>query len=168
LGRADIVVITKSVQQPAPAVEALVRLHTQSPVFYGFTRLDCVLRVPELIGTLPREDWQRVRFLAFCGIGNPDAFFEDLRRWGVQVAGHRSFPDHHAYTAGEVEELESVAAGCGAEAVLCTEKDVWNLRHVRFQHFPVYCCRISLELPVEEFRKAIDQAISGRRRGVRP
>lgn len=167
LGRADIVVITRSVQQRAPAIEAVVRRHTDSPIFYGFTRLDCVLLVPDLVTAMPRENWQHVRFLAFCGIGNPDAFFEDLRRWGFQVAERRSFPDHHVYTAAEAAELERVAAGCGAGILLCTEKDLWNLRHVRFQHFPVYCCRISLELPTDEFRSALGRAISKRGRGVR-
>jgi tetraacyldisaccharide 4'-kinase len=168
LHRADIVVITRSVQNPAPATEALVRRHTPSPVFYASTRIENVLRVPgpAIIG-MPRDQWRRVRFLAFCGIGNPAAFFEDLRRWGFQVAGERSFPDHHVYTGPERAELEHAAVSCGADALLCTEKDVWNLRHVEFHELPVYCCRVSLDLPVEEFREAVDQAISRRRGGAR-
>ena len=46
------------------------------------------------------------------------------------------------------------AAIAGADALLCTEKDVWNLRHVQFAAMPVYCCRISFQLP-EEFREAL-------------
>lgn len=168
LRRADVVVITRNIQPHAPAIESLVRRYTQSPVFYAFTRLADVLRVPQLTVAMPQEDWRRTRFLAFCAIGNPYAFFNDLRHWGFQVAGQRSFPDHHMYTETEAADLEHAAAGCGAEALLCTEKDVWNLRRVRFQHFPVYCCRISLDLPAEELREAIDQAIGARRHGVRP
>jgi tetraacyldisaccharide 4'-kinase len=167
LRRADVVVITRSVQGSTPATEALVRRHTPSPVFYATTRLEAVRRVPQNGTAMPQEDWRRVRFLAFCAIGNPAAFFYDLRRWGFHTAGERSFPDHHVYTAPEAAELEHAAAACDAEALLCTEKDVWNLRHVQFLQFPVYCCRISLDLPVKEFRDAIDQAVSRRRSGAR-
>ena len=160
LRRADLVVITRSVQAPAPAIEAMIRRHTKSPIFYAVTKLENVLRVPQLAVALPREDWPRARFFAFCGIGNPSAFFEDLRRWGFQLAGQRSFPDHHVYDARETRELELAAASCGADALLCTEKDVWNLRHAPFAAMPAYCCRISLELPAEEFRSAIAAAIS--------
>jgi len=168
LGRADIVVITRSVQRPAPAIEAMVRRHTKSPIFYAATTLESVLRIPELAVGLPPEDWPRARFLAFCGIGNSAAFFDDLRRWGFQLAGERRFPDHHVYDGREVADLEFAAANCGADALLCTEKDVWNLRHAPFTALPVYCCRISLELPVEEFMGAIRHALSRRQSGVRP
>jgi len=166
LRRADIVVITRSVQAPAPAIEAMIRRHTTSPIFYAATKLENVLRVPQLAVALPLEDWPRVRFFAFCAVGNASAFFEDLRRWGFQVAGERSFPDHHVYDARETADLESAAAKCGADALLCTEKDVWNLRHALFTSIPAYCCRISVELPVEEFRGAISNAVSRRQKGI--
>lgn len=166
LRRADVVVITRSVQAPAPAIEAMVRRYTKSSIFYATTKLDNVLRVPQLAVALPPNDWPRARFLAFCGIGNPPAFFEDLRRWGFQVVAKRSFADHHVYDAREMADLELAAASCGADALLCTEKDVWNLRHVQFTAMPVYCCRISLELPGEEFRAAIAEAVSRRRNGA--
>ena len=147
LRRADIVVITRSVQAPSPAVEAIIRRHTSSPIFYATTRLERVLRLPRLDVSLPEQDWRKARFLAFCGIGNPAAFFEDLRTWGFHVIQERRFLDHHAYTAREAAQLEQVASICGADALLCTEKDVWNLRNVQFAALPVYCCRICFDLP---------------------
>ncbi len=158
LRRADIVVITRSVQAPSPAIEAILRRHTSSPIFYASTRLESVLRVPRFDVALPRDDWPKARFLAFCGIGNPAAFFEDLRNWGFHVVQQRSFLDHHAYTAREAAELEQAAASYGADALLCTEKDVWNLRNVQFAALPVYCCRISFDLP-ENFWSAVTDAV---------
>ena len=154
LRRADIVVITRSVRSPSPAIEGIIRRHTDSPIFYAGTRLECVLRIPRLDVSLPQEEWQRARFLAFCGIGNPAAFYEDLRNWRFQVVRELSFPDHHMYTARETADLEEEAADCGADALLCTEKDVWNLRDVQFLKIPAYCCRISLALP-EAFWSAL-------------
>lgn len=167
LGRADIVVITRSVQAPSPAIEAILRRHTKSPVFYASTRLESVLRVPRLDVALPMQDWQKARFLAFCGIGNPAAFFEDLRNWGLAPVQQRSFPDHHAYTTREAAELEKAAADSGADALLCTEKDVWNLRNVQFATLPVYCCRISFDLP-EKFWTALADIAGRRKAGQAP
>lgn len=162
LRRADLVVVTRSVQVPSPAIEAILRRHTSSPVFYASTRLESVLRVPGLDVALPRADWRKARFLAFCAIGNPEAFFEDLRHWGFHVAQQRSFLDHHVYTAREAAELEQAAAECHADALLCTEKDVWNLRNVRFTALPVYSCRISFDLP-DPFWSSLAEAVRSKK-----
>jgi tetraacyldisaccharide 4'-kinase len=165
LRRADVVVITRSVQAPSLAIEAVIRRHTRSPIFYATTQIESVLRVPQLKVALPPQDWPRARFMVFCAIGNPAAFLEDLRRWGFQIAGERAFADHHVYTEREIAGLEQAAGNCGADALLCTEKDVWNLRHVPLAGMPVYCCRISLQLP-EGFRGALEQAIQRRKTGA--
>lgn len=161
LGRADLIVITRSVQAPSPAIEAILRRHTTSQIFYASTRLESVLRIPRLDVPLREEESRKARFLAFCGIGNPPAFFDDLRAWGFQVAGERSFADHHSYTEAEAAELEQSASKCSADALLCTEKDVWNLRNVRFRTLPVYCARISFELPAafwEELARTVEKS----------
>ena len=158
LRRADIVVVTRSVQSPSPALETILRKHTSCPIFYASARLEAVLRVPRLDVALPPPDWQKATFLAFCGIGNPAAFFADLQAWGFHVTQHMSFADHHIYTERETAELEMAAASCNADALLCTEKDVWNMRNVQFQSLPVYCCRISFDLP-EAFWSALDETI---------
>jgi tetraacyldisaccharide 4'-kinase len=162
LRRADIVVITRSVQAPSPAIEAMLRRYTHCPVFYSSTRLESVLRVPRLDVALPSQDWTKAKFLAFCGIGNPSAFFDDLRNWSLHAVQQRSFLDHHVYTAREAAELEQAAARCSADALLCTEKDVWNLRNVQFAALPVYCCRISFDLP-ETFWGALTDVVQRRK-----
>ncbi len=167
LKRADLIVVTRSVQSSAPATEAMIRRHTNCPIFYATTKLVSVLRVPSLEVVLPVEDALRARCIAFCGIGNPPAFFDDLRAWGFQIAGERSFPDHHVYSAKEAASLEDFAVGSGADALLCTEKDVWNLRHVQFTKIPVYCCRISFQLP-ENFWSAVLGVIQAKASGAQP
>jgi tetraacyldisaccharide 4'-kinase len=165
LKRADIVVITRSLQTPAPALESILRRYTDRPIFYAFTKLKGVSHIPQMATSLPEQDWREARFLAFCAIGNPDAFFTDLRAWGLQALQERSFADHHLYTPSEAAELEQAASVCGADALLCTEKDVWNLRNVKFEKLPVYCCRISVELP-EAFWTAISETVQRRKSGA--
>jgi tetraacyldisaccharide 4'-kinase len=167
LGRADIVVITRSVEASSPAIEAIVHRHTASPIFYAATRIESLLRVPRLDVALPRQEWSAARILAFCGIGNPAAFFDDLRGWELQVVEQRSFPDHHVYTAREAAELQQAASACGADALLCTEKDVWNLRNVQLAALPVYCCRISFVLPEGFWNAVADAARRGNAGGAK-
>src|SRR5258708_22615274 len=57
LRRADIVVVTRSVQASSPAVESIIRRHTSSPIFHTTTRLESALRVPRLYVALPPQGW---------------------------------------------------------------------------------------------------------------
>ena len=50
------------------------------------------------------------RAVAFCGIGNPEAFGTDLEHQGVHVAAFRKFRDHHTFTRADWDEW----AGCEA------------------------------------------------------
>jgi tetraacyldisaccharide 4'-kinase len=61
--------------------------------------------------------------LAFCGIGRPEKFFRTLEECGALVKARRAFPDHHAFTAGEIGAVCREAAASGLFAVT-TEKDL--------------------------------------------
>jgi tetraacyldisaccharide 4'-kinase len=60
---------------------------------------------------------------AFAGIAKPDDFFEELERAGWRLAGRRAFPDHHQYSARDLESLQLAARGVGAEELATTSKD---------------------------------------------
>ena len=58
------------------------------------------------------------RVFAFAGLADNGQFFKSL---GLDLIGTRSFPDHHRYTAGEIEAIKHEAGN--AEAIVTTEKD---------------------------------------------
>ncbi|ADM10668.1 putative tetraacyldisaccharide 4'-kinase [Parvularcula bermudensis HTCC2503] len=60
------------------------------------------------------------RALAFCGIGRPQKFFDDLARQGVDLVATRAFADHHPYTQNDIAQLSSAAAA--EEALLVTTR----------------------------------------------
>jgi len=68
------------------------------------------------------------RFLAFAGIGNPDRFFDTVRKTGGEAVLTRAFPDHHAFTGEDFEDLTSLAAANGLE-LITTAKDAVRLKH---------------------------------------
>jgi len=144
IARADIVVITRTTH--APALEAVVRRYSQAPIFYAQATLVDIQpfersRVPAGAG-----EWLGKKVFLFCGLGNPPAFFADARNWGMEVVGQLVFPDHHYFTERDADEIERRARAVGAEALLCTEKDVFNLRDVAFQNLPLFVSRVSLEI----------------------
>jgi tetraacyldisaccharide 4'-kinase len=65
---------------------------------------------------------------AFCAVGNPRAFFAQLRREGHELAHERAFPDHHAYAQTDLDRLTREAESRGARALLTTAKDAVKLR----------------------------------------
>jgi tetraacyldisaccharide 4'-kinase len=72
----------------------------------------------------PLDELRGRPIAAFCGIGNPEAFRVSLERSGFSVCAFRSFPDHHAYTRADINELEEWAAGLDACAIVVTQKDL--------------------------------------------
>lgn len=86
---------------------------------------------------------------AFCGIGNPGAFFADLEQWGIRTAGRRYFRDHHKYSAEEIAALQAAAQQVGAAALVTTEKDLENLPGDARGPLPVFAAVIALEVSDE-------------------
>jgi tetraacyldisaccharide 4'-kinase len=161
LNRANLVVFTRTENAPG-AREAIQRLW-KFPVFAAETRL-LGFRLFGGGGTpFPAGSIGAGPFFAFCGIGNPEAFFRDLESWHVPVAGSRKFRDHHRYVPEDIALLERAASQANAKAFLTTEKDEQNLAGLAFSSQPVYVSMIDLELiPEGEFLAAIERALQRR------
>lgn len=158
LGRADVIVITRSSR--APAIEAAVRRETNAQVFYARPHLDSVRFVTrEGVGDEVPSARSR-KWFAFCGIGNPGAFMADLREWRFQVCGPRFFRDHHRYTQAEIDTLAKQARAAGAEGLLCTEKDRFNLAAVASLPMETAYCQISMQVDRgDEFWKDVENVV---------
>ena len=144
LARADVIVVTRS--ERAPAIEASVRRETSVPIFYAQTRLDGVRLLRKDTPGEQVADARARRWFVFCVIGNPAAFVADLREWGFQLAGPRFFRDHHRYTQAEMDEIAVQARAAGADGILCTEKDRFNLADVSALPENLAYCQISLHV----------------------
>lgn len=154
LARADIIVITRT--DHAPAVEAIIRHESQAPVFYAQMRIDTIRVLGEEYPGKEEANARTRRFFVFCGIGNPSAFLADLQAAGLTVVGQRFFRDHHRYGQADADSIEAAARQAGADALLCTEKDAFNLAGVPLKSLPGFYCQSSLCVQrEEEFLKAI-------------
>ncbi len=82
---------------------------------------------------------------AFCGIARPENFFAELGEAGVNVTGTRSFRDHHAYSAQDVEALYRQGQQSGATAFVTTEKDAVNLGEYTGRLRPLHVVAVKME-----------------------
>ena len=71
------------------------------------------------------SDLQGKPVFAVAGIGRPEKFFHTLQQAGADIRRTVTYPDHHPFTATELDTLVAEAAADGA-IVVTTEKD-----HVR-------------------------------------
>jgi tetraacyldisaccharide 4'-kinase len=67
---------------------------------------------------------------AIAGIGRPEKFFRTLEAMGARVIGTKAFPDHHPYTAQEIEDAKREAANARA-LLVTTEKDIVRIEATR-------------------------------------
>ena len=122
LGRASIVIVTRKAADESRA-EAVTRALGVSAAPVAVARLT--------LGTLmtlggeekPLESLRDVAVHAIAGIGENQAFFDQLRAAGARVTPH-AFRDHHAFTRADAEALARAAA---TSPVVCTLKDAVKL-----------------------------------------
>lgn len=160
LARAHLVVLTRTELGEQPTIEALERkvrqINPQAEIFRSTTKFQGLRDVRGATGladTFAARDGKPV--FAFCGIGNPQSFFANLQQWGFQVAGEKSYRDHHVYTPADLDTLRSLARRCGASALLTTEKDALNLPPTA-EGLPIFACVIQAELSeAEEFEERL-------------
>ncbi len=96
---------------------------------------------------------------AFCGIGNPEAFFLSLKQSGLEVVGTMIFDDHHAYTQDDMRRVFEQADACGAKVILCTQKD-WGKSALLAPKSGLVFATLAMELDfVEEFDRITEQLI---------
>ncbi len=86
------------------------------------------------------------RFVAFSAIANPASFKRSLLSFGVDVLDHRVYRDHHRFSWKDIDELERLAKGRGADGFVCTEKDMHNLPKDPILLLPLYVPRITVSL----------------------
>jgi tetraacyldisaccharide 4'-kinase len=103
---------------------------------------------------------------AFCGVGNPESFRRTLTDCGADVIAFRAYPDHHAYTRADVDDLRAWARGLpSACQVVVTQKDLVKLRLSRLGDLPLWSLRIRLhvETGADELERRLELALGDRK-----
>jgi tetraacyldisaccharide 4'-kinase len=129
--RADLIVVTR---KRAGREEVAATEHRVASL--GFSR-ERIARAALLIGSLAElrtgktiepDCLMGARVLAACGVGDPQSFVTQLAALGARVQ-LLAFPDHQAYSSGDVRRILSAARD--ADYVVVTQKDAVKLRRLR-------------------------------------
>ena len=161
MSRASVIVFTRTEVVPG-APEAIEKL-THFPVFAAATRLLGFRRYGRGIELESAAEIGPGPFFAFCGIGNPDAFFRDLQTWGLQICGRAVFADHHGYTEQDVLRIKQAGTSVGAKGFVTTEKDAQNLAPLKFEELPLFLSVIEMAVsPEAEFLKVVDRLLAAK------
>jgi tetraacyldisaccharide 4'-kinase len=150
LAQADVVVLTRTeIQDPAATGKQVREFNTRAPIFHCAIHLRNLVQAGSMQAVEPEGYFSRP-VCAFCAIGNPSAFFADLRRWGFNPVDQVAFRDHHLYSPEDAQRLNKAAKEKGAEAFLTTEKDLMNLQAPSAFELPVLACAIRAEISEPE------------------
>jgi tetraacyldisaccharide 4'-kinase len=106
------------------------------PAYRMDLRGDSFRRVAAPHDKVPAAAFAHKRLHAVAGIGNPKRFFDHLEGLGLATV-HHPFPDHHAYTPGELDFPD-------CEALLMTEKDAVKCEAFAPEHW--YALQVEAEL----------------------
>jgi 3-deoxy-D-manno-octulosonic-acid transferase len=128
LSRASAFVITRAeFDQPLTGLERRIRQYNlHAPIFRLRTRPDQWVN-EATAESFPATGPPFQKMLAFCGLGNPHAFWRTLDQLGIKPVERIEFSDHHRYTPGETRRFGLLVRGQGIQALLTTQKDLVNL-----------------------------------------
>ncbi|MEK7724376.1 MAG: tetraacyldisaccharide 4'-kinase [Acidobacteriota bacterium] len=137
LKRADAVVITLAnlVEDISNIKAKVLQINPTCKIFVSKNRFNRFINLKEFfhpVPKIPTANIQNLKSLAFCGLGNPDSFFAQLRQEKFNLAYSRTFNDHHIYRQNEIQKLERDAIRKNADVLLTTAKDAVKLTHLKF------------------------------------
>ncbi len=161
-GRAHLICLTHSdLVEPEALKKVRRRVRRLAP---GVPILEAKHQPRALRPVLPDGEEQPVgalagkRVAAFCALGSPESFIEEVRLLGAEVVHQALFPDHHRFTVSEFQRLCADAGDAGAELLLCTHKDAVKLPDDLSPPLPVLA--LEMELVILRGEEHLQEALS--------
>jgi len=159
LERADAIVVTRAnlANDISGLKSQITEYNSTCPIFVSENRISRLVDLADFPAKAQSslrtnaEERKAKNYLAFCALGNPNNFFEQLRRAKFNLVAVRKFPDHHFYTAKDVQELSTKAQQSKADILLTTGKDAVKLEGLRFD-LPCLVIENSLIFETNDFR----------------
>lgn len=149
LRRAQMVIFTRCDQASSAAIDQLrqrvLKYNPQIAIAHASHRPARIAVFPS--AAVPLEELKGKRALAFCAIGSPNSFFATLASLGVAIVDQRCWPDHHAYSADDVQQLVAwTQQHPEVDWILCTRKDWVKLQMAHIGRVRLGALVVELEL----------------------
>ncbi len=164
LKRADAVVITRCDQVPQNELANLKeKLRQINPSMVIAEAIHAPVGVRTADGKKIRiAELAAKNIFAFCGIGNPDAFFNTIRKIPANLIGSKIYDDHHHYCADDITDIQKQAQLSKADMILTTEKDATKIISDSNLSIPLCCLEIELKFidAEQKISRLIDSVLS--------
>ena len=103
------------------------------------------------------ENLKNKKVFAFSGIGNPQNFYDLLKKHNIEIVKTENFPDHYNFTKNDILKLNKEANNLHA-CLVTTEKDYLRLKDEDKQN--INCLKVELMIDkknefIEELKKII-------------
>ena len=100
------------------------------------------------------QEFKNKKIFAFAGIGNPDNFFEILKKNNLDVIKTVSFPDHYKFKRSELQKIVNESLKNNYE-VVTTEKDYFRIKDYQFKDIKY----LKINLRIDKKDKFMDQIL---------
>lgn len=151
LNRADVVIVTRANIGSGIAVlrSGIADLNPFAQIFTSETAISGVVELKQIQSKKgpDRREVKEHKVFAFCGIGNPEIFFKQLWQDGFEMAGTKTFRDHHKYRQMDIDETERLARDASADVLLTTAKDAVKLQELEFT---LSCYVVEVEMVIDK------------------
>ncbi|MEN6386684.1 MAG: tetraacyldisaccharide 4'-kinase [Phycisphaerales bacterium] len=157
LKRADAVVITRANQNSPEIIDEIKKKVSKIKPDIVFAAAVHKPTYVKLIKDkrIPLEQLKDRKIYAFCGIGNPDAFFQTLKDMSLNIVGTKVYNDHHVYTADDIEAIYEDARYKQSDYVLTTHKDWIKTALLSVERFQIPFAAMMVELDFVDGRQNI-------------
>lgn len=167
--RADSFILTRSSSDNTEARDTISAVSNSQPVFEAYNTV-YFLKVNKVGVSNPASDFRNQlseysgsvagkKVVAFSGIAGNDHFRNTLEEFKCDLLEFFGFPDHHRYTAGDMERISKSLRDRRAELVMTTEKDFARMDG-KF-NFPVDIIVVGVKMCLKD-EKAFREFILGK------
>ena len=106
------------------------------------------------------------KIYAFCGIGNPEAFFRTIKQLGGNLIGSKIYNDHHHYTDRCLADIYKQAKHLKSDLILTTQKDWTKIKRLALLKKDIPLGYIGIEIKFlageKKLRGLIEKTLAGK------
>jgi tetraacyldisaccharide 4'-kinase len=147
--RAHLFLLTKKTERADTfgLEKKIAAVHPGARMFFAEYRIKCIATLKEEKIIEPGH-LKGKKVLALSAIANPRYFSYLLRESDISVTEEWKFPDHHYYTANDVENLEKYLNRI--DFIITTEKDSVKMDAELFKKLPILVAKIMIAIDDEQ------------------
>jgi tetraacyldisaccharide 4'-kinase len=147
--RAHLFLLTKKTERADTfgLEKKIAAVHPGARMFFAEYRIKCIATLKEEKIIEPGH-LKGKKVLALSAIANPRYFSYLLRESDISVTEEWNLPDHHYYTANDVENLEKYLNRI--DFIITTEKDSVKMDAELFKKLPILVAKIMIAIDDEQ------------------